>query len=70
MSWTKIFDDPEARLTFSDCVDLECEMEKNMIVLSERDFEFLTDLLDKPAPEPNEALKKAARAYKENFSKS
>ena len=70
MPWTKIFDDPKSRLTFSDCVDLENEMEKNKIVLSERDFEFLTNLLDNPAPEPNEALKKAARAYKENFSKS
>ena len=67
MSWTKIFDNPKSRLTFSDCVDLEREMERNTIVLSERDYEFLTDLLDKPAPEPNEALMKAARAYKKHL---
>ena len=68
MSWTKIFDDPEARLTFSDCVDLERETEKNTFVLSDRDFEFLVDLLEKPAPEPNEALMKAARAYKKHLN--
>lgn len=69
MSWSKIFDDPESRLTFSDCIDLEHEMEENTIVLSERDAEFLINLLENP-PEPNEALKKAFRAYKENIIKS
>ena len=66
MSWTKIFDDPKSRLTFSDCVDLEREMKKNTIVLSERDAEFLINLLENP-PEPNEALKKAFRAYKKHL---
>jgi len=67
MPWTKIFDDPKSRLTFSDCIDLENEMEKNKIVLFERDAEFLINLLENPSPEPNEALKKAFRDYKKHL---
>ncbi len=69
MPWTKIFDDPKSRLTFSDCVDLENEMEKNKIVLSPKGIEFLIDFLENP-PEPSEALKRAARAYKKNIINS
>ena len=68
MSWTKIWDDPDYRLTFSDCVELERVMEENKIVLSPRDAEVIFDLMENP-PEPSEALIEAARRARGKISR-